>query len=422
MYFFYFYPVGVELERRRPPLLTGLLLGIMAAVFVWSRYFPLLLPLHPYRLIFYPGNQAAWTVVTAIFVHASWFHFLSNMVYLLVFAPSLEDRLGPWRFLHFFLLLGVAGNVVHGLAAMHGWFGCGGTGVAGASGAISGLLALSLVRFYFARLSLAYWVFTPLQGVNRAGRAFLPLPVAVLLWLLLQLVYVVAAREAGSSVSYAAHFGGFGLGLFLAIVLGHHRQARAERRFLQGRRFLDRGQGWAAEGAFLEYLAMVPESLEGRLQLARARRMTGQTGAARLDYRQAFRLASQRGHVAKALEIFQEARRGDSFLGLPAAELAQAAFLMEKQLDFRGAAEAYLDLYRYFPSDERAELALVRAIMLTKSKLGDDVEARRLLETAWRELPMGVWRDFLAEEFNLARRRREDAPPDSWRWRPEPAV
>ena len=95
MYFFYFYPMGVELERRRPPLLTGLLLGIMTAVFVWSRYFPLLLPLHPYRLIFYPGNQAAWTVVTAIFVHAGWFHFLSNMVYLLVFAPSLEDRHEP---------------------------------------------------------------------------------------------------------------------------------------------------------------------------------------------------------------------------------------------------------------------------------------------------------------------------------------
>jgi membrane associated rhomboid family serine protease len=422
MYFFYFYPVGVELERRRPPALTGLLLGLMAALFVWSRYFPDLLGFHPYRLIFAPGNRAAWTVVSAVFVHTGWFHFLSNMVYLLVFAPALEDRLGRLRFLYYFLLLGAAGNVVHGLAAVNGWFGCGGTGVAGASGAISGLLAFSLIRFYFARLSLAYWVFTPLQGVNRAGRTSLPLPVAVLLWLLLQVVYVMVAREAGSAVSYAAHFGGFSLGLILALGLGHRRQARAERSYVQGQRFLDRGQAYAAEGAFLEYLELVPESLEGRLQLARARRMAGQSGAARLDYRRAFRAAEARGDLARALEIYREARRGDWFLGLPAAELARAAFLLEKQLDFRGAVEAYLDLYRYYPSDSRAELALVRGIMLTRAKLGDDAEARRLLRTAWQELPAGVWRDFLAEEFSLARALREDGPPDPRLWHPEPAI
>lgn len=422
MYFFYFYPVGVDLERRRTPWLTYSLALVMAGLFLWTRYFPEALDIAPYALIFVPGNGAPWTVITAIFLHGGWLHLVGNLVYLLVLAPVLEDRLGRLRLLHYFLLLGACGNVVHGLGSIQGWLGNGAVGVMGASGAISGLLAFALVRFYYARLALAYWVFTPLQGVNRAGRAHLPLPVAVLLWLLLQVIHTLVSTESGSAVSYGAHFGGFGLGLILALALGYRRLARAESRFARGQRYLNQGQAHAAAGAFLEYLEMAPDDHEGHVYLARARRMAGQSGAARQDYLRAFRQAVSRGDISQALDVYQEVRRGNACFGLPPEDLARAAFLMEKQLDFQGAVEAYIDLYNLFPSDERAELALVRAIMLFRSQLRDRRQARRWLEVAWRELPPGVWRDFLASEFKLDRIPHEGEAAGGTGMRPEPAV
>ncbi len=422
MYFFYFYPLGLDLKRGRRPVLTTLLLLFMAGLFLWTRYWPWEFSFHPYRLIFFPGNEAPWTVLTAIFMHVGWLHILGNMVYLWVFAPMIEDRLGRVRLLYYFLMLGMAGNVLHGYAALHGWFGSHGAGVMGASGAIAGLLAFCLVRFYFARVELAYWVFAPLQGINRVGRAYLPVPVAVFLWLLLQVAHVLYASETGAAVSYGAHFGGFALGLFLAFFLGYHRQASAESHLVAGRRYLDKGKPYAAEGAFIAYLATTPDDLECRLQLARARNMTRQFGAASSDYRWAFRQYLAAGDIEHALTVYQEARRGNPFMGLTPDDLARVAFYLEKKLDFLGAVEAHLDLYRQYPTDTRADLAMVRAIMLTRSELGDGRTARQLLAAAWRDLKAGVWRDFLAQEFNLAEGPHERPPeewPDFW---PEPVL
>jgi len=422
MYFFYFYPLGVDLQRKRLPLLTAALVAVMTVLFIWTFYFPRALGINPVSLIFTPGNGRPWTVMTAIFMHGSWFHFLGNMLYLIVFAPLLEDRLGRRRFLHYFFLLGAAGNVAHGLIAVLGGPAVGVVGVMGASGSISGLLAFALVRFYFARLALAYWVFTPLHGICKAGKAYLPLPVAVGLWLLLQIVHSLVATQSGSLVAYGAHFGGFGLGLLLALLLGYRGQARAESCLVKGQRFMEQGEAYAAEGEFMEYLEQLPDSRHGRLLLARSRRMLGQNSAAQVDYRLVFRQLVAQGEINEALEVFREARSGGSHTALEPGDLAKAAFLLEKQLDFSGAVDAYLDLYRRFPASEQAELALVRAIVLFKSQLQDMDTARRWLEVARREMPQSVWRDFLAEEFKLARRQRAADPEDGTGYLPEPAI
>jgi membrane associated rhomboid family serine protease len=422
MYFFYFYPLGLDVERRRQPVLTIFLLLCMTGLFIWARFFPTRFTLSPADLVFFPGNQAPWTVVTAVFLHVGWLHFLSNAVYLWVFAPTLEDRLGRLRLLYYFLMLGAAGNLLHGYVAKQGWLGSSGMGVIGASGAIAGLLAFCLVRFAYARLALAYWVFAPINGINRAGRAYLPVPIAVILWMLLQIIYSVVARETGSSVSYGAHFGGFALGLFLAYGLGYHRQARTESHLNAGQSYLAKGQAYAAEGAFMEYLAEVPDDLEARLQLARARRLSGRLGAASGDYRDAFQLALSREGIDSALSVYEEARRCNACLGIPATDLATVAFYLEKKLDFRGAVEAYLTLFRLYPTHRKANLAVVRAIMLTRSRLGSEVEAQRLVKEAWRHLKPSVWRDLLEREFDLRKDDRAEPRPDYPGCWPEPII
>ncbi len=170
MYFLYFYPLGLDRKRTRPPVLSWFLIVLMVVSYLWTRYFPDLFPLYPWELVFYPGNGAPWTAVTALFLHGSWVHLLGNLIYFYVFAPPLEDRLGSFPFLIYLLILGVFGNLVHGLFSLMGWLGQGGMGVLGASGAIAGLLAFSLVRFYDSRVEVGWWVFATLGGQNKAGK------------------------------------------------------------------------------------------------------------------------------------------------------------------------------------------------------------------------------------------------------------
>src|SRR4030095_3054587 len=61
----------------------------------------------PAHLISNPS--AAWiTIFTAMFLHGSWFHLLSNMWFLYIFGDNIEARLGGMRYLTFYLLSGVA--------------------------------------------------------------------------------------------------------------------------------------------------------------------------------------------------------------------------------------------------------------------------------------------------------------------------
>ncbi len=228
LYFFYFYPVSITTKQHRQPVLSRILMVFMLVAFIWMRYFPNLLSVDPNNLVFYPGSGRIWTVVTAIFMHGGWLHLLGNMIYFNVFAPVLESRVGAKLFLFYFLMMGVFGNLAHGLVASQGWFGQYGVGVLGASGAIAGLLAFSMIRFHCSRVEIAWWMFAPMMGQNKVGRTKVPLLVAVALWFLLQVVHSLVASQTGASVSYGAHFGGFIMGLVLALFLGQWREGKIE--------------------------------------------------------------------------------------------------------------------------------------------------------------------------------------------------
>src|SRR5436309_4442026 len=43
----------------------------------------------------------ALPLVTSMFLHGGWLHFLGNMLYLWVFGDNVEDRIGHFRFLIF---------------------------------------------------------------------------------------------------------------------------------------------------------------------------------------------------------------------------------------------------------------------------------------------------------------------------------
>jgi len=91
------------------------------------------------------GLQEPWRYITSMFMHSGLEHLLFNMFALLVFAPPLERLLTSWKYVIFYLLCGIGGNLLVALVKQSSY----NIGV-GASGAIYGIygafLFISLFR------------------------------------------------------------------------------------------------------------------------------------------------------------------------------------------------------------------------------------------------------------------------------------
>lgn len=402
LYFFYFYPLGLSERRSRQPWLTMGLSLSMVVVFLWTRYFPYALDVNPHDLVFFPGNGHTYTLLTAIFLHSDWLHLLGNLIYFQAFGAALEDRLGRGMFFVVFLILGLFGNLVHGAVAAVDLFGQYGVGVLGASGAIAGLLGFSLVRFRNSKVMVAWWLFAPLMGQNKAGRTALPTALAVGVWLLLQVVHSLVAREIGASVSFGAHFGGFFMGLILALALGQNRLGKQESYERKAREYFRLGDYHAAVGEWTSYLECNPGDDEARLELARTRILTDQREASERTFRRIFRRYWQAGRVDEALEVFAEARRAGLISEYRPEELAQVAHYLEKSLSFRESADTWAYLFGRYPQSRDGQRALVRLVMLHMGKLQDREALQHWIETARQNLSEGGWRAFLAKELREA--------------------
>jgi len=158
------------------------------------------------------GPAAAVTLLTSTFLHAGWFHLAANMVYLAVFGPPVERRLGPTRFGVLYVASGLIGSLTYALVQPLA------TGPAiGASGAIAGVMAAFLVLFPGATLgSLAPVLF--LHVVEST-----PTLLLLLLWLATQVFSSVESLTTTSGIAWWAHLGGFASGLVLAPVLRTRR-------------------------------------------------------------------------------------------------------------------------------------------------------------------------------------------------------
>src|SRR5438067_13614244 len=88
------------------------------------------------------GPAALVTLLTSTFLHAGWLHLLSNLVYLAVFGPPVERRLGPARFALLYLMSAVLGSLAYLVAQPSSP-----APAIGASGAIAGVIAAHLVLF-----------------------------------------------------------------------------------------------------------------------------------------------------------------------------------------------------------------------------------------------------------------------------------
>lgn len=105
------------------------------------------------------GGKSVWfSVLSSMFLHAGPAHLLGNMVYLFVFGPVVEDRIGKFRFLVLYLVTGIVAAYGFALADADGT-----VPMIGASGAISGVLGAYLVVQFRSRVTTLVFGLIPMR-------------------------------------------------------------------------------------------------------------------------------------------------------------------------------------------------------------------------------------------------------------------
>jgi membrane associated rhomboid family serine protease len=161
------------------------------------------------------GHTASLTglflpILTSMFLHASWLHIIGNMWFLWIFGDNIEDYLGHFTYLLFYLVCGFAAAISHILLNA-------GSRVpsVGASGAIAGVMGGYFLLYPRARvliwfppvfffhlpawLVLGYWFF-----VNFASGAA---------------TSIAETSQTSGGIAFWAHVGGFVAGIVLITIL-----------------------------------------------------------------------------------------------------------------------------------------------------------------------------------------------------------
>lgn len=152
-----------------------------------------------------PGPKPLWlTVLTSMFLHGDTSHLTGNMWFLIIFGRNVEGLIGSVRFLVYYLLAGMAGNVLHIYLYQDSIVPC-----LGASGAISGVMGMYVSVFPFKKISIWFsWLI---------GTMEFPAIGVASVWFLLQFVhgYFMLQMNISVGVAYWVHIGGFGAGIVL---------------------------------------------------------------------------------------------------------------------------------------------------------------------------------------------------------------
>lgn len=147
-------------------------------------------------------------IFTSMFMHAGLVHIFGNMLYLWIFGDNVEDAMGHFNYLVFYLLGGVAASAAHIFVNPSSQL-----PTVGASGAIGAVLGAYLVLYPQSRVA----TFIPL-GFFYTLR-LLPAAIVLFMWFILQLfsgVLSLGMEDVGGT-AFWAHIGGFVFGVVIGL-------------------------------------------------------------------------------------------------------------------------------------------------------------------------------------------------------------
>ena len=214
-------PLRDTTPTRNYPLVNNILIGVNVVIFLvqlsqgtaWNRF------VYTYGLVparysvpeysaYFNIFQQVLSFVSFMFLHGGFIHLIGNMWTLYIFGDNVEDRLGPLRYLFFYLFCGLASGVSHLLLNLHS-----NLPTIGASGAIAGVMGAYFMLYPRSKiLTLIPIIFIPY---------FLEVPAYFFLgiWFLLQFVNATTGQGQAGGVAWWAHIGGFIFGIITLKVL-----------------------------------------------------------------------------------------------------------------------------------------------------------------------------------------------------------
>jgi membrane associated rhomboid family serine protease len=152
---------------------------------------------------------------TAMFLHEGWEHVLGNMWFLFIFGDNVEDYLGHFKYLVFYLLAGLLADGAQILINPHSHI-----GMVGASGAIAGVLGAYFILYPRARVLTWFFVFV----------LYLPAWIVLGEWFVIQFFSGAAVlsvtpqgRDIGG-IAFWAHVGGFLAGMVMIKIFPERSQ------------------------------------------------------------------------------------------------------------------------------------------------------------------------------------------------------
>jgi rhomboid family protein len=206
-------PLSDENPTRNFPLITLLAIGaniwIYFETFINANVPPDMLlnqyGLVPYNLIHSPVTEYPF-IYSSMFLHAGFLHMAGNMLYLWIFGNNIEDVLGKFRFILFYLVCGTIAALGHIATNTDSVI-----PMVGASGAVSGILGAYIVLFPYARVKTLIFIVIFITVIR------IPALVLLGLWIGLQVLNGMAVSGGAPGVAWFAHIGGFLAGMILIL-------------------------------------------------------------------------------------------------------------------------------------------------------------------------------------------------------------
>ena len=205
------FPVSDVIPSRTTPFMTVGLIVLNSLVFLYELQLSrpeLQLFVQVFGVI--PADFAWSSVITSMFLHEGWMHLIGNMLYLWIFGDNVEDQLGHFGFLLFYLAAGAAAALGQVLVSAGSTI-----PMIGASGAIAGVMGAYFVLYPHSRVLTVVFLLFFMDMVEIPAIFFLGI------WFIKELFSGVGSLGAASlngGVAFWAHVVGFAFGAALGFV------------------------------------------------------------------------------------------------------------------------------------------------------------------------------------------------------------
>lgn len=312
-------PIASEETLTKTPRVTYTLLGVNAVVWVVITQFTILSTFYPGRfptlesvvpwIGHIPNEQRFWTWITYAFVHDGILHILGNLLFLWLFGSYLEERLGSFWFLLFFLLGSAAGCAGHDFHLSLGEdYRAKDIALVGASGGVSAILGaflalLPMLRYRFIIIygAIIYW-----------RKEIFTMPASVYIPIFFILDDIIRLRFASSSnVSHATHVSGFIFGLLVGLVIRY--TPKTQRRIRRERKTKADEKQKLADSVYESFEKALSDG-NGELALSLVREAEKRGHPLALSYEDKLRMCEQlveRGECFVPKKVYRQLLQGD---------------------------------------------------------------------------------------------------------------